>query len=111
MKNYYIILTTLLVLISLSSCNKQVDETYQPLVFHSLVATDQTFPPGESTSLFADVTGTQVNYYWSYNSGTVVGGGDQVTYSNVEPGTYKVICSVVDGAGEVEAKEIILTVQ
>jgi len=111
MKNYYIILTALLVLISFSSCKKQVDEEYQPLVFHSLAASHSTFSPGESTSIFAEVTGTQVNYYWSYNSGTIDGGGDNITYSNVEPGYYKIICTVIDGEGEVEAKEIMLTVQ
>lgn len=111
MKRYYILSTALLVILSFTSCKKQVDEQYQPLVFHSLAATHSTFSPGESTSIFAEVTGTQVNYYWSYNSGSIDGGGDNITYTCLEPGYHKVICTVVDGEGEVDAKEITFNVQ
>lgn len=111
MKNYYIIQLSLLIILSFSSCNKQESETYQKLVFNSLVASSSTFPAGSSVNLTADVTGTLVEYSWAYNSGTIEGGGDQVVYSNLIPGTYKVLCTVIDAAGEVDSKEIWLTVE
>jgi hypothetical protein len=111
MKNYYIILLPLLVLLSLSSCKKQVDEEYQPLVFKSLFSSSSTMSPGGDVGITADVTGTQVKYYWSYNSGSISGGGDHIQYTNIEQGSYMIICTVVDGAGEVGQKEVTITVQ
>jgi hypothetical protein len=111
MKRYYIILLPLLVLLSLSSCKKQVDEEYQPLVFVSLFSSNSSMSPGGDVGITADVTGTQVNYYWSYNSGTITGGGDHIQYTNFVQGSHLIICTVVDGAGEVEQKEVTITVQ
>lgn len=111
MKRYYIILLPLLVLISFSSCKKQVDEEYEPLVFISLSTSSSSMNSGGDVGITADVTGTQVNYYWSYNSGTITGGGDHIQYTNVELGSHLIICTVIDGAGEAEQKEVIITVQ
>ena len=111
MKRYYIILLTLLVLLLLSSCNKQVDDKYQPLVFVSLVASSSTMAPSEDVGITADASGTLINYYWSYNSGSMTGGGDHIQYTNVEPGSHLVICTVVDSEGEIEQKQVTITVQ
>ena len=111
MKHYYYILCSLFAITLFTSCEKQDSEPYQPLVFNSLMASQTTFNAGSSVGITADVSGTSVQYYWSYNSGSITGGGDYITYSNDESGTFKVICSVIDGEGEIDQKEIWLTVQ
>ncbi len=92
------------------SCQKEIQESNQPLVFNSLYASSNSFQSGTSVNITADASGTNLVYHWSYNSGTLTGGGSSIVYSNEVVGYHKVICSVVDGAGEIETKEIFLTV-
>jgi uncharacterized protein YcfL len=111
MKNYYTLLLSLFILAMVSSCEKQNNEPYQALVFNSLMASSTSFQAGSSVGITADVSGTQVEYHWSYNSGSISGSGDYISYTNDLVGSHKVICSVVDSKGEVDQKEIWLTVQ
>ena len=41
----------------------------------------------------------------------MTGGGDHIQYTNVEPGSHLVICTVVDSEGEIEQKQVTITVQ
>lgn len=93
-----------------SSCNKEQEEPYQPLVFKSLMASSNSFQAGSFVGITADVEGTQITYHWSYNSGSISGGGDYINYTNEIPGYHSVICTVVDAEGTVDSKEVILQV-
>ena len=111
MKKVIIIVFVLLGVFLMNSCKKEDVEPVQPLVFNSLTSSSNVFSPGGSAYLNADVSGLNVQYYWTYNSGIVTGTGNAVYYTNEEIGAYTVLCTVIDGAGEIESKQIVLTVQ
>lgn len=111
MKNQRLIWLSVLVLLTGVSCQKEVEEDYVPLVFKSLTATNTTFNMGSSVMVSADVQGTNVQYFWSYNSGSISGSGNYITYSNDEAGYHTLICTVQDSKGEVDAREINFVVQ
>lgn len=94
----------------LFSCQKEIEPEYQPLVFNGLVTTSNSFQAGSSVGIMADATGTNISYHWTYNSGEVTGGGDNINYSNENIGTYTIICTVVDGGGEVDSKQVEISV-
>jgi len=111
MRKIKLLHVALIGILLLTSCNKKSDEVDIALIFNSLTSSSSSFIAGSSVSLSADVTGANVEYYWSYNSGSISGGGTNVSYSNDEIGYHTVLCTVVDGAGEIEAREIVLEVQ
>lgn len=92
------------------SCNKETEEQVQPLVFKGLTVSSSNFQTGTTVTISADVTGTNVIYHWSYNSGDLIGSGDNVNYSNDTPGYYTVICTAEDGAGNLESRDISMNV-
>lgn len=111
MKRVIIIVFVLVGVFLMNSCKKEDIKPTQPLVFNSLTSSSNVFSPGGNVYLNADVSGLNIEYYWTYNSGEITGSGNAVYYSNLEIGVHTVLCTVVDGAGEVESEQIILTVQ
>jgi hypothetical protein len=107
----YSFLLLVFVGVMMFSCQKQENEPYQKLVFKSLTASSTSFNSGSSVNVVADAEGTNLTYYWSYNTGTVEGSGGAVVYTCDEPGVHKLICTVKDGGGEIDAKEINFYVQ
>lgn len=102
----------LLILLFISfSCKKDDQQSVKPLLFKSLTASSPAFPHGESVQITADVDGTNITYYWTYSDGEITGSGSSIVYSCDIPGTYNVICTVQDGAGNVDDKQITLQVQ
>ena len=111
MKRVVIIVFVLVGVFFMNSCKKKDVEPTQPLVFKSLSSSSSVFSPGGSVNLNADVSGLNVQYNWTYNSGSISGTGNSVYYSNEEIGAHTVLCTVIDGAGDMLAKQIVLTVQ
>lgn len=106
----YIFIATLLVILT-PSCQKEVEEPYEPLVFTNITASSTSFSPGTYVALNAHATGTGLTFHWSYNSGSLSGSGSNVNYTSEEPGSHKVLCTVVDSEGSIDSKEITLYVQ
>ena len=111
MKRVVIIVFVLGGFFLMNSCKKEDVEPTQPLVFNNLTSSNSVFSAGSSVYLNADVSGLNIQYYWTYNSGELSGNGNAVNYSNEEIGSHTVLCTVVDGSGDMKSKQIILTVQ
>lgn len=101
----------LFMIVVLVSCNKEEQESYQPLVFKSLTASSSILEPGQFTAITADAEGTNVTYFWVQTEGTISGSGSSVTYSCDFPGNHTVICTVRDAAGNVEDKQLVMRIQ
>jgi len=111
MRGVIIILIVLAGVFLTNSCKKEDVEPAQPLVFKSLSSSSGVFSPGSSVSLNADASGVNIQYNWTYNSGSISGAGNSVSYTNEEIGAHTVLCTVVDGAGDILSKQIVLVVQ
>lgn len=106
---WYIIV--LIGLFTFSSCEKEIAEPVKPLVFNSLTSSSSSINIDANVNIVADVEGLGLQYYWSYNSGTISGTGNSIYYQNSSSGYFKVLCTVIDSSGELDSKEIYITVQ
>lgn len=103
-------------LIFFLSCEDKKQETpeeeYKPLVFNSLTAEQTTIEPGATTSITADASGFKIVYLWSATAGDIIGSGSEIVYVATPCATGKntVTCTVRDGKGETETREIIINV-
>ncbi len=100
-----------LVLLFSTSCQKEQQESNKPLVFKSLTPSSPVFQHGGSVQITAEVEGTNISYHWSYAEGSITGSGSSIVYSCDYAGAKTIICTVQDGAGNVQDKQLVLQVQ
>ncbi|MGM0621235.1 MAG: hypothetical protein ACQETJ_09345 [Bacteroidota bacterium] len=109
-----ILLTTLVLLSFLIlnySCAKEEVETPDDLVFDSLISEKDTIAPGESTTVKASATGSNLEFFWSSTLGDIIGSGPEITYvaSPCAVGTNEITCKVTNG-NQSETKSIEIVV-
>jgi hypothetical protein len=116
MKIKFKIIFVLLLMLSLFACKKDEipdNGSSQELVFHSLIADSDTIAAGTSTTIRASVEGYLLTYYWSASAGSLLGGGNEVTFvtSPCLQGKYAINCEVKDGNNKSESKTIYVVVE
>lgn len=111
MKRSVLYIIVLIGLFIFSSCKKEIAEPVKALVFQSLSSSSNNISTDTDVNIVANVEGLGVQYYWSYNSGTISGSGNSIYYQNSMSGYFKVLCTVIDSSGELDSKEIYITVQ
>jgi hypothetical protein len=82
------------------SCGKKpAANPTAPLVFSSLVISPDTIHIGNTATIVAHATGSNITYKWSTNHGDLFGSGSSIFYGS-QPccaGTNTVTCVVTDG--------------
>jgi hypothetical protein len=104
-----IFLMTLLI----ANCSKEEEELPETeLVFQSLVSEKDTIIPGETTTVTATATGSNLTYRWSATIGDILGSGSEVTYaaSPCQAGTNQITCEITDGSNQSASKTIDIVV-
>jgi len=116
--NYLLTVITgisLAILLFCISCENNNDpgDPVQPLVFSSLQAEKDTIVSGESTKITAIATGYKITFNWSASAGDILRSGAEVLYvaSPCQAGKNKITCTVKDGNGQSDIKEIFIVVE
>jgi hypothetical protein len=105
----------LLILLVFAACKKDKEPEPDPQsnldAFVSLVAENDTIFTGQSTTITATATGTDVRFSWSASQGDIVGSGNQITYvaPTCTPGSNEISCTA-SASNRSETKKIIITV-
>jgi len=99
----------ILMAIFLVNCSKEKEDLSETeLVFHSLVSEKDTIAPGETTTVTADATGSNLTYYWSATIGDILGSGSEIVYaaSPCQAGTNQITCEIKSGGNQSVSKTI-----
>ncbi|MBI3133898.1 MAG: PKD domain-containing protein [Bacteroidetes bacterium] len=116
MKNHSFLSVFVLILFALGgtllSCEKeavqpesQPEETQIPLVYDSLYLSGKVLLH-QTCTIVAVAEGNELSYSWELNLGTLLGSGSSVTFNACCAGNHNVKCTVTDGYGNSQCKEV-----
>lgn len=98
----------------MNSCDKpDPDEEKVALIFSDLSADKVAVEVGETVTFTATATGKDISYVWTASSGSLIGGGNQVTLtpSPCLAGDIIITCAVTDAYKETKTKTVTITIQ
>jgi hypothetical protein len=106
----------LLLLLCFTACEK--NESQEPnnednntniaLVFYSLTTDKDTVTAGESATITAKATGSDLKYAWSATAGSILGSGNKVSYASCScnAGENIITCTVTDTYNDSDSKAV-----
>ena len=114
MKRGFVIVVFAIGIIFFNSCKKKHETPIPtvPLVFTDFTIKPGTVDPGETSTINATATGSNLTYKWSTSHGDLLGSGSTVMYG-AQPccvGTNTITCTITDGSSSI-AKNVFLEVR
>ena len=108
------LISIVMIIFTLTACQKENGngDPSEEFVFESLVTSEDTLFPGETSVITAIATGYDLSYHWSASKGDLLGTGSEVTYlpSPCHVGTNSISCEIIDGNNQSETKTIDIVV-
>jgi hypothetical protein len=105
----------LVILLFLFSCERKDDvpemnnnNNDNPLVFYSLTTDKDTVTAGETATITALATGSNLKYAWSATAGSILGSGNKVSYASCSCNAGKniITCTVTDVYNDSDSKAV-----